>query len=164
MFLAVKIITLKKNKMQTDSVPHSNEMSMSTDSVDSRAQIELSNKDTGSMYTMGANLGHIWKGGYFNNSFPPVYQYPFAELIPNSICYANFCSRMKTFDKWPKQMRPSAFDLVKSGFFYKGSGDYVECFFCGICLHDWETKDNALIEHNKWSPSCKFLSMIKHIG
>ena len=36
---------------------------------------------------------------------------------------------MKTFYKWPKQMRPSAVDLVNSGFFYKGSGDYVECFF-----------------------------------
>ena len=75
-------------KMQTDSVKYRNENS--TDSVDSCAQIQLSKKENSSPYTMGASLGHIWKGGYFNNSFPPVYQYPFAEWIPNSICYADF--------------------------------------------------------------------------
>ena len=104
--------------MQANSIPSSGN-DISTDSVDSCTQIELSGKDNNSHYTMGANLGHIWKGGYFNNSFPPVYQYPFAEWIPNSICYADFCSRMKTFDKWPKQMRPSPIDLVRSGFFTK---------------------------------------------
>ena len=104
---------------------------------------------------------HIWKGSYNRNpTRPPVYLYPFAEWIPNSITYADFRTRSRSFDKWPKQMKPSKSELQKSGFFYRGFGDSVECFFCGICLHDWEIRDNANKEHRRWSPDCKFINMI----
>ena len=138
------------------------------DEADSKPQVELSSNDKLNFDASVSNsLNHIWKGGYnrHNSLFPPIYQYPFAEWIPNSIFYADFNSRLKSFDKWPKQMRPTKNDLVKSGFFYKGIGDSVECFFfCGIHLHDWETKDNAVIEHRKWSPHCKFVDMTTYVA
>ena len=105
-----------------------------------------------------------WKESYMKSPYTrPIYQYPYAEWIPNSICYADWCTRKNTFDKWPKQMRPSAKELINAGFFYKGYGDSVECFFCGISLHDWETKDSALVEHKKWSRTCKFVDMVSHL-
>ena len=90
------------------------------DEADSKPQIELSSNDKLNFDASVSNsLSHIWKGGYnrHNSLFPPIYQYPFAEWIPNSIFYADFNSRLKSFDKWPKQMRPTKNDLVKSGFF-----------------------------------------------
>ena len=131
--------------MQTDSVP--------LDESDSCPHLDKDN--------MGLSPSHIWKGGYNRNpNFPPVYQYPFAEWIPNSICYSDFKIRSKTFDTWPKQLRPTKSELLRSGFYYKGFGDSVEWFFCGVCLHNWESRDNALKEHRRWSPECKFINMI----
>ena len=102
-----------------------------------------------------------WKGGYNRNStHPPMFLYPYAEWVPYSICYADFRARSRSFEKWPKQLRPTKLDLLKSGFFYKGYGDHVECFFCGMCLHDWESRDNANKEHRRWSPDCKFINII----
>ena len=37
-------------------------------------------------------------------------------------------------------------------------------FFCGVTLHDWETKENAINEHKKWSESCKYVDMISNQG
>ena len=128
--------------------------------IDSSQQIDLSAVCSHDSCEMGSTYSNIWKGGYLKKNFPPLYQYPFAEWIPNRICYADYDVRKRSFDLWPKQMRPSAEQLVKAGFFYKGRGDTVECFFCGISLHDWETKDNVVYEHIKWSPSCNYMKMI----
>ena len=126
----------------------------SMDESDSFPQIELSSKYAAEPVSLNLSRGYV----------QPLYQYPYVEWVPNSICYAEKSSRSKTFDKWPKQMKPSAMELIDAGFFYKGYGDSVECFFCGICLHDWETKDNAMKEHRKWSRSCKFVDMISFPG
>ena len=128
-----------------------------SDNMVDSPQIELSSKSNPKPF----NSTDTWKGGYFHSSnlFPPVYQYPYAGWIPNSICYASKSLRSKTFEKWPKQMRPTAKELVNSGFFYKGYGDSVECFFCGICLHDRESRDSAHAEHRHWSRSCRFVDM-----
>ena len=135
-------------KMQTSSVP--------LDESDCCPDLDFQNQDNIELAS-----SHIWKGGYNRRpNLPPVYLYPFAEWIPNSICYADFRVRSRSFDKWPKQLRPTKSELQKSGFFYRGFGDSVECFFCGICLHDWESRDNANKEHKKWSLECKFINMI----
>ena len=131
-------------------------------------QIELSSKYLVKPSSTNESWkNETWKGGYFHTPYfvpPPIYQYPYAEWVPNSICYADYSTRMKTFEKWPKQMKPSADELIFAGFFYKGYGDSVECFFCGVTLHDWETKDNAINKHKKWSKSCKYVDMISNQG
>ena len=71
-------------------------------------QIELSSKY--SVKPSSTNEGwknETWKGGYFHTPCflpPPIYQFPYAEWVHNSIFYADYSSRMKTFEKWPKQM------------------------------------------------------------
>ena len=126
------------------------------DESDSIPQVELSSK----YLAEPMSLNPSYRRSYVH----PLYQYPYAEWVPNSICYAEKSARSKTFEKWPKQMKPSAMELIDAGFFYKGYGDSVQCFFCGICLHDWETKDNAMKEHRRWSRSCKFIDMISFPG
>ena len=92
-----------------------NDQIESCDSEVDSPQIELSSRS----YPQPNRLNETWRGNYFNSlhSFPPIYQYPYAEWVPNSICYANKSTRSQTFSKWPKQMRPSARELVNSGFF-----------------------------------------------
>ena len=124
------------------------------DEADSVPQIALSERSQ-RQNTMGSFLKNMWTGQEQHS----VFQYPHYEWIPKSIFYAEYCRRMTSFDNWPKQMRPSPKDLVESGFFYKGYGDSVECFFCEICLHDWELKNSATGEHRKWSPFCKYVKM-----
>ena len=144
-----------KKRVHTDSA---------LDEPDSCPQIELSERNK-LLDKMGSKLSNSWRGGgggCFNESTSTVFQYPYSEWIPNSIYHADYSVRMKTFEKWPKQMRPLPEELAECGFFYKGYGDSVECFFCGVCLYRWETEDNPIIEHRKWSPFCKFSNMISH--
>lgn len=47
--------------------------------------------------------------------------------------------------------------LAKSGFYYLGSSDKVQCAFCNLILHRWEADDNAVLEHCKYKPTCPFL-------
>ena len=107
---------------------------METDSVplyegDSCPQMELSSKEEKAF-----TPSHIWRGGYNRNTvYPPIYQYPYVEWVPNSICYADFQARSKTFDKWPKQLRPTKSKLIRSGFFYKGFGDKCRVLFLWYC-------------------------------
>lgn len=78
---------------------------------------------------------------------------------PNSSLYAPYGRRLMSFDKWPRQIRQTAVDMAGAGFYYLGSGDGVKCFHCGIGIQNWETKDNALMEHKRLSPFCKYLEM-----
>lgn len=47
--------------------------------------------------------------------------------------------------------------MAKTGFFYIGPVDKVECFFCGLQIDEWERRDNAVTEHRKWMPFCPVL-------
>lgn len=73
-----------------------------------------------------------------------------------------FQDRLKTFDMWPPQIEPNKFQLSSAGFYYTGRNDTVECFSCGLRLHQWQKGDESLLEHKTHSPSCLFLNIIGH--
>lgn len=75
----------------------------------------------------------------------------------------NFRERLATFiANWPKFLQgPSIEDLARSGFVYQGFSDRVKCFSCGLILRDWEPCDEALKEHIRWAPECKFIRMLE---
>lgn len=67
-------------------------------------------------------------------------------------------NRLKTFDNWPHQHLLNPKDLAKSGMFYLGSKDEVQCNFCKIQLHQWDLCDDDIVfEHYRLSPTCMFL-------
>ena len=78
---------------------------------------------------------------------------------PYNASMANSTNRRGTFISWPKQMKQKPQDMVKSGFFYTGRGDVVQCFYCGIALKHWDTIDSVDDEHRKYATQCKYLVM-----
>ena len=67
--------------------------------------------------------------------------------------------RLATFScKWPSYCPVEPSGLAKSGFFYTGHEDSVQCFSCRITLKGWEHGDTAEGEHRRHSPFCPFLN------
>jgi len=46
--------------------------------------------------------------------------------------------------------------LAAAGFSFTSQSDVVRCAFCGVEVGHWEEGDEALKEHQRWSPSCGF--------
>ena len=66
--------------------------------------------------------------------------------------------RMKTFSpSWCDQERPTPRKIVDAGFYCKGSGDRVLCFYCAGGLFYWKPHDNPWYKHAKWFPMCEFV-------
>ncbi|KAM3965021.1 death-associated inhibitor of apoptosis 1-like [Aphomia sociella] len=75
--------------------------------------------------------------------------------------YASFQTRLSTFKDWPRSMSQKPEDLADAGFYYTGTGDKAQCFFCGGGLKDWERDDDPWKEHALWFPTCFFISIFK---
>lgn len=104
--------------------------------------------------------------GYFSGSFSSFPQSPVTlravddlfHLRPKKFNCAMTTEevRLNTFQAWPLTfLAPSA--LAKAGFYYIGPGDKVACFTCGGQLSNWEPKDNAMSEHRRHFPDCRFV-------
>lgn len=66
-------------------------------------------------------------------------------------------NRLTTFtDKWPHTFIDKNL-LAKTGFYYTGKEDIVQCVFCQVELSKWTLEDNEVFEHMKWSPNCPLL-------
>lgn len=65
--------------------------------------------------------------------------------------------RLKSFKPdWPHSfVTPRV--LAKIGFYYIGPQDQVRCCFCKVEVCRWESGDNEIIEHSRWSPNCPLL-------
>lgn len=64
----------------------------------------------------------------------------------------------ETFTSWPKSFPPID-AMVKTGFYYIGSGDAVSCIECGVMLDSWIPEDIPKEEHKKASPHCALLNI-----
>jgi len=66
-------------------------------------------------------------------------------------------NRLKTFDtNWPLTFISPRI-LAKTGFYYLGPHDQVKCYFCKVEISSWESGDNEVSEHSRWSPNCPLL-------
>lgn len=73
--------------------------------------------------------------------------------------YESFSDRLLTFKNWPGVQTP--YSLASAGFFHIQGGDDVQCFYCGIRIHQWKPSDNALGEHLRWSRDCLYAKLMK---
>ena len=64
-------------------------------------------------------------------------------------------TRLQTFVNWPL-MNPKPTNLAKAGFFHRRS-DLVMCFYCGLCMHQWLSSDDPVLEHAPCSPNCRYI-------
>ena len=88
------------------------------------------------------------------------------ELEPQVFCCLSLqnplmCDKedcMKTFPQsWYDQEHPTLCEMVDAGFYCKGSGNHVHCFYCGEGLFCWKPCHNPWYKHIKWFPMCKFI-------
>ena len=77
--------------------------------------------------------------------------------------YNDYNARLETFSNWADlELCQSAESMAKAGFFRcNETTDLVECFKCHVKLHAWHPTDEALSEHEKWSPFCPFVQLQK---
>lgn len=76
--------------------------------------------------------------------------------------YSSHDDRMKSFRDWPKSYATyQIHNLADAGFYYTGESDKIQCFFCGVRLHNWNDTENPMDQHIIWSPNCSFLKMTK---
>ena len=47
--------------------------------------------------------------------------------------------------------------LSKSGFFFIGGRDAVQCYYCGLIVYSWNITDNPDVEHLRHSPTCQHI-------
>ncbi len=65
--------------------------------------------------------------------------------------------RLETFAKWPMPFIDTR-GLAKTGLYYLGQGDLVQCNFCRVKLYEWEGDDNPEEEHRRASPHCEMVN------
>lgn len=90
-----------------------------------------------------------------NNSLPPSYDECGCQIVSRQIQMNSEINRLKTFEKSHAFINPKL--LAKTGFFFTGPLDDVQCNFCDIQLNRWENDDNVVLEHYRFSPNCSFL-------
>lgn len=69
--------------------------------------------------------------------------------------------RLLSFENWSYSANIRPAELSKAGFYSLLSGDRVQCAFCSGILRNWESGDNAMHEHRRLFPSCKFIRSIE---
>lgn len=75
--------------------------------------------------------------------------------------FSSFSSRLKTFKLFPLNISQNKYTLSECGLKYSGVDDVVECFCCGVILHNWERLDDPWIEHCRFSPRCLYVLLMK---
>ncbi len=65
--------------------------------------------------------------------------------------------RRKSFRGYTSEHVVHAHDLAKSGFFFLGNSDRVQCFSCGGVLRNWKPGDDVKREHARHFPTCRMV-------
>lgn len=84
----------------------------------------------------------------------------FIHCIPSFIKTIMVCesARLATFsDSWPNEKSVDINTMAKSGLYFTGVLDCVECAFCNAKIHKWERDDDPVAEHYKYSCYCPLL-------
>ena len=64
--------------------------------------------------------------------------------------------RRKTYKDWHVAFMDKNY-LAAAGFYFTNCGEVVRCAFCGAEVGYWKKGDNAIADHQRWSPSCGFI-------
>jgi len=66
--------------------------------------------------------------------------------------------RLATFNgNWSNATLPDVREMAKSGWFYLGDLDRVQCAFCAGVLRNWGANDLPMTEHSRHFPKCLFV-------
>ncbi|CAF0974148.1 unnamed protein product [Adineta steineri] len=85
------------------------------------------------------------------------------EIVHTSAYHKNYMEipkRLASFTSWPEESLPLVDDFVRAGFFYTGTKTIVTCFYCNGSLQNWDSKDNPMVEHCRWFPTCAYAKQL----
>ncbi|XP_052088019.1 baculoviral IAP repeat-containing protein 2-like [Mytilus californianus] len=74
--------------------------------------------------------------------------------------YTTVASRLRSFQCWSRPT-PRPVDLSEAGFYYTGTEDVVQCFYCGLKLKSWDVFDDPWVEHARHGKNCPHVSNVK---
>lgn len=117
------------------------------DDVDNRSSESLNLKDTTVQSPSTPTM---------SNSAPssPTTAFP-SSVLSSDMCREEL--RLRSFGtKWPHTFIDARV-LAKTGFYFIGPYDQVKCYFCKVEVGRWESGDNEVSEHSRWSPNCPLL-------
>ena len=97
----------------------------------------------------------------FSNNFSSLVRQVQMNPLPVYPQFSSFSSRLNTFKSFPVNTSQNKYSLSESGFKYTGADDIVECFCCGLILHNWEGDDIPWIEHTRLNPKCMYVLLSK---
>ncbi|XP_020296122.1 baculoviral IAP repeat-containing protein 7-B-like [Pseudomyrmex gracilis] len=73
----------------------------------------------------------------------------------------NYFDSIECFKDWPcSWIKPER--LAAAGFYYMGEEDKVKCFECKLEISKWETNDNPMADHQRWSRRCRFVENLSY--
>lgn len=72
--------------------------------------------------------------------------------------YIKETERLETFFRFPKNSILNPKTLAEGGFIYLKQSDTIVCAFCGIKLSLQALIESPILNHQKLSPNCPFLS------
>ncbi|XP_063403447.1 baculoviral IAP repeat-containing protein 2-like [Mytilus trossulus] len=78
--------------------------------------------------------------------------------------YSNEEVRCKSYQGWKSECNRPTMHFAKSGFFYRGFGDMVTCFQCGLVYKNWSSDADPIIIHSTRQSDCDFISDLKEKG
>ncbi|KAL3883082.1 hypothetical protein ACJMK2_029375 [Sinanodonta woodiana] len=74
--------------------------------------------------------------------------------------YRTYDARIASYATFREFTNLNTEEMARTGLFYTGKADEVQCFQCGIEHTNWRPDKDPLLEHIKQSPDCQFLETL----
>jgi len=131
------------------------------------AGIDVANQERQhEVQTLGAQLSQITIGEpqyAHNTTVNRVHFDEHGAVVQDDENFNEEVNRLATFQgNCPKLLMDKKIDMAKSGLFYTGGGDAVECYSCKSVLTQWEPDDIPSHEHAKFCAIC--VHVINELG
>lgn len=69
--------------------------------------------------------------------------------------------RRKSFEGcFSELLQTRAGDFASAGFYWTGEGDRTRCFECNEQIGLWDSSEDPIVEHQRWSGRCRFIRNI----
>jgi baculoviral IAP repeat-containing protein 7/8 len=65
--------------------------------------------------------------------------------------------RLASFRNWSAVDAPAPAELAHAGFYCANRQDFVKCAYCHIEIGNWSIGSDAMSDHKRYSPACRFV-------
>ena len=129
-------------------------MSKNVDIVNTEEAIVCQLKDWADSHPINNTGDGHWTAGHPASVHQPASRTDMCQEV----------SRIRSFKYWPMRFYISPLAMAVHGFFvptsFDEARDSVECFACGLKLHDWNPdRDTPWMEHFKKKPDCPMMKI-----